>query len=64
VLGSTASMGPISCSSLSGLLGKTLSMRAESNSRQIRCALRAGVPAPAAVDVDVSINGNGVINPE
>jgi hypothetical protein len=29
-------------------------------------AIRAGerVPAPAAVDVDVSINGNGVINPE
>jgi hypothetical protein len=29
-------------------------------------AIRAGerVPAPAAVDVDVSINGNGVVNPE
>jgi hypothetical protein len=29
-------------------------------------AIRAGerVPAPAAVDVDVSINGNGLVNPE
>jgi hypothetical protein len=29
-------------------------------------AIRAGerVPAPAAVDVDVSINGNGTVNPE
>ena len=29
-------------------------------------AVRAGerVPAPAAVDVDVSINGNGLVNPE
>ena len=34
-------VAPISCSSFIGLLGRRLSMRADSNSRQIRCALRA-----------------------
>src|SRR5215472_5938327 len=37
-LRSTESVAPMSCSSFMGLLGRRLSMRAESNSRQIRCA--------------------------